>query len=81
MQGDGAPQGDSAPAPADDQLVTLAQVAFPPPLTRPGARVEHILVQEPGALVATVAAQLRLPQASPAAVLLRSGFSPNALNP
>lgn len=69
VQGDVAEQGDGAALPAGHQLVTLAQVAFPPPPTRPGARVEHILVQEPGTLVATVAAQLLLPEVRPANVV------------
>lgn len=67
--GDDAAQGGGATA-AAALLVTLAQVAFPPPPTRPGARVEHLLVTEPGTLLATVAAQLRLPEARPAAMIV-----------
>lgn len=42
--------------------LTLAQVGFPPPLTRPGARVEHILVQKTGMLISTISENLQLPE-------------------
>lgn len=59
---DDAPLAVSQDPPLVSREVTLAQVAFPPPLSRPGARVEHIRVRETSTVVQAVVHQLSLPQ-------------------
>lgn len=53
---------DSPDSSKGEMELTLAQVGFPPPLTRPGARVEHILVQKTGTLISTISENLQLPE-------------------